>query len=348
MIKEWNLLRVIACLSIVLLHSTTNIGRVAGYPDSDYYHFFRALLCYATPTFIIISEVILANRYPEKLPNKFWGNKFKYLYIPFVAFAIIDSFVGYHLNPKTVITDQIVDNIFLGTYSGYFILIIFQFYFLHLLVTKIKIPMKYLTPLSFIIMIGHLTVINSELAFVKTNWLYVFLPFTAWFGYFTIAYVIGRDYDRVRKFLFENKWLLSIGLIFAFSIIYFSYFKMGHTPVNSRRLDLFPFVIIFSLFVMAWGQHIPDLKIVNFLSNYSFGIYLVHWQLQRLIAPYVANISDIPSLQVFGLFAISLTLTIIVIKLISLIPLGSFIIGKTKRESKKKVTAAIQGTTSNF
>ena len=80
-VKEWNLLRVVACLSIVLLHCTTQIGKNVGYPDIENYHFYRMLLCYATPTFIVLSEIILANRYPSILPQNFWMKRIKYIFI---------------------------------------------------------------------------------------------------------------------------------------------------------------------------------------------------------------------------------------------------------------------------
>lgn len=71
MIKEWNLLRVIACLSIVLLHSTTQTANVVGYPEIDNYHIYRIIMSFATPTFILLSEIIIANKYSNSIPEGF-------------------------------------------------------------------------------------------------------------------------------------------------------------------------------------------------------------------------------------------------------------------------------------
>lgn len=47
LIKEWNLLRAVACLSIVFLHSTTRIGAVVGMPElNSSYQFLE--YCYVT------------------------------------------------------------------------------------------------------------------------------------------------------------------------------------------------------------------------------------------------------------------------------------------------------------
>lgn len=337
MIKEWDLLRVIACLSIVFLHSTTNVAGVAGHVYIDGYQFLRAFLCFATPTFIILSEVILAYRYSEKLPNNFWSKRFKYLYIPFLVFAVIDAIVSNHLTPSIVVHERFIQNLFSGIYSGWFVLVIFQFYFLHFLLTKWKVSMKTLIPISIIIMYIHLFLIKSNIPFVQKHSLVIFLPFTAWFGYFTIAHVIGRYYDNIRNKLLKYKWILLLGTILTFFLIWFSYFELDYRNINSRRLDLFPFVIFFSLTIMAFGQYIPYFKITRFLSSYSYGIYLVHWQIQRLIAPYIVPLSDKTLIQVILMFLVSLLLTIIFIKLVSILPFGAFIVGRTKRTIKPTI-----------
>ena len=123
MVKEWNLLRVTACLSIVLLHSTTQTGRALGYvPQSELYEFFRIVLCYATPTFIILSEIILANRYKEKIPKGFFVKRLKFIVIPYLIFAVIDSLIARRFNPhfdlnKTIV-EKIWENIFPGAFVG--------------------------------------------------------------------------------------------------------------------------------------------------------------------------------------------------------------------------------------
>ncbi len=335
MIKEWNLLRVVACLTIVLLHSTTQTGWKHGFPDIDYYHTIRAILCYATPTFVVLSEIILANKYPNGLPKGFWLKRFKYIYLPFISFAIIDALATYYQNPKTDLLTKLKDNIIEGDFGGYFVLIIIQFYILHLIVTKFKFSMLWFVPLSIMVMEISLNVLRLEIPFVEENEHRLTISFTTWIAYFAIAFLIGKHYTVVAEKLRVYKWH-TILMVIASILYMFVMTKTGLEGVTSRRVDLLPLVISMCLMVLAWGQYIPNSKIVNTISNYSFGIYLLHWQIQRFIAPYTANYFNHTSTRVLGLFFISLILSMILIKLISYLPFGSFIVGRTTRKWDKK------------
>lgn len=329
MIKEWNLLRVIACLSIVLLHSTTQLGLAIGYPDIELYDFYRLLLCYATPTFIVLSEIILANRYPDKLPKGFWLKRLKYIYVPFLSFAVIDALVVHYFYPTIGIKDKLLENAIYGDFEGYFILIILQFYALHYLITKYKISVMWLLPFSIYCMSVYLDVVKGNAPILEGFKSYI--PFLGWFAYFTIAFVIGKNYKKVAPKLRDNKWLTVIVFFISALIMYYSYVS-GNTTVSSKRFDLLLFVFAASAMILAWGQLIPNYNIINIISNYSFGIYLVHWQVQRFIAPYIGNYFDHTSTRVISLFIITLLISMLLIKLISMLPFGSFIVGQVNRK----------------
>lgn len=331
MVKEWNLLRAVACMFIVLLHSTTNTGSAIGYPSIENYHLYRLLLCFATPTFIVLSEIIIANKYKNNLPSGFFKKRIKFIIAPFISFAIIDAFVVNYLSASEVnINNKIISNL-LGNFEGYFILIIFQFYILHYLIIRFKISVEKLLPISIIIMILHLYILYSDIPFVNEYRSELKLPFTAWFGYFTVAFLIGKQYEKISYYLKEYKWLTLIFVFFSVYLVYMTY-TAGNTQISSRRIDLFPLSISITFAVIAWGQILPNFKIINLISNYSLGIYLIHWQIQKFIAPYTANFLHSTSTRVIGLFIISMAISIIIIKIISLIPFGTYIVGNTKRK----------------
>jgi len=291
----------------------------------------------ATPAFIVLSIVILANRYPDRLPVNFWVKRINYILIPFLCFAVIDALVTVYLNNNAVLAEKVKENILTGNFVGWFILVIFQFYALHYLVTKLKLSMKWILPLSLIVMFGYLFVIKEGLIKLDGYSHVLRLPFVAWFGYFTVAFVIGKYYKSLSKILLKYRWLTLVFFVLSAALVYFSYESGIVTGTHSRRMDLFPLVISFCLAVFAWGQKVPSSKLINLVSNYSFGIYLLHWQFQRLLAPHIAGIFSSYFANILLLFVVSLAASILTIKLVSYLPFGSFMIGKVRKVKKESV-----------
>src|SRR5690606_38990348 len=107
---------------------------------------------------------------------------------------VVDALVTHYLNNNVVIEEKITENILTGNFVGWFILVIFQFYVLHYLVTKLKLSMKWMLPLSLMLMFGYLLIIKEGLIKLDSYSHVLRLPFLAWFGYFTVAYLIGKYY----------------------------------------------------------------------------------------------------------------------------------------------------------
>ncbi|WP_128895349.1 acyltransferase family protein [Longirhabdus pacifica] len=340
MIKEWNLLRVIACLSIVLLHSTTTTAFYAGHPEIPYYQLVRILLCYATPTFIILSEIILAHRYPQTLPQGFWLKRLKWIYTPFLFFGVVDAMIAYDKYVYTwdQLQQKLAYNLLFGHFEGYFVLIMFQFYVLHYVVTKYKMSMKVLLPISFVLMMVYQYVYHyAQIPFILENKAFFKMPFIAWFGYFSIAFLMGKHYPILSQKLLKWRWLTLIAVLLSVGIIYLSYVA-GDVAVRSLRPDIFPLALSVSLAVIAWGQRLPNYNIVKLISNYAFGIYLIHWPVQRYLAAYTTQWFPYPMMQVIGLFFISFIFSMVIIYLLSRLPwgVGSFLIGQVKRDKHSR------------
>lgn len=335
-INEWNLLRTIACLSIVFLHSMTMVSRINEPSQIELFTFLQIILCYATPTFLVLSAIILSNQYPQSLPSGFWKKRFKWIYVPFLFFGFIDALVLMHKGNAIILSDKLINNMVFGLYEGWFVLVIFQFYILHFLVIHLKVSMKWIVPISLVTMILYLNILNGGHPFVGEYKSYLKIAFFAWIGYFSIAFIIGKYYKGLAKTLKKYRWLTLLSLIVSVLLIYYNY-QTGFTSVNSRRWDLIPLVFSVTMFVIAWGQSVPSFRVVSMISNYSFGIYLVHWQLQRYITDPIVELFPNIATQVVGLFIASVILSIITIKLVSLLPFGSYLVGKVKKAKPKEI-----------
>ncbi|WP_161567376.1 acyltransferase family protein [Exiguobacterium sp. SH3S2] len=335
-VKEWNFVRVIACLSIVLLHSSTSVGRIFGYSELFDLHFIRILLCYATPTFIILSEIILANKYSTSIPDGFFKKRIKWILGPFVAFALIDALiVSYMRSNPDYIFDKLMNNL-QGHFIGYFLLVIFQFYVLHFLVVRYQIKIEKLIFMGTVLMISSLWLLNEEIYLFEGSSSIQMISFPTWLGYFVIAFLIGKHYEKLRPHLIVHRGLILVGLLFSIMLIYASY-QAGYTDVSSRRLDIMPFTLFVTLTLLSIGSSLPHMKLVDLISKYSFGIFLLHWQVQRIITPIIFERTSLSSLTFIAIvFLASIVISMAIVKIVSYVPGSSYVIGKIRNAPKSK------------
>ena len=332
MIKEWDLLRAIACVSIVLLHTTTWIITLQAPVENEMLTFLRLILCFATPTFILLSIIILANRYPDQLPKKFWSSRFLYIYLPFVAFSAIDAMN--RMNQYKGFWEYFYNNIVLGRFTGWFILVIFQLYFLYWVVTKFKWTRWIIFPASIAISYIHFHGLVFSEEFYKTYELELRISATIWLMYFVFAYFVGRYYHVLAPWLLKARYVL---LVAVGGSLYYLYdrFETLNVIVESRTIYLVPTVITLTLAILAWGQLVPKLQSVDLISRYAFAIYLGHWQVMVHIAEPIVLAFEATYIRIPLILSISIAVSIIFAYVLQFIPGGAFVVGKIKKQRKK-------------
>ena len=213
-IQELNVLRALACLSIVLLHSTTQNASVTSSIEDQGYQFFRIALCYATPTFILISVIILGMNYKENIPKGFWFKRLQYIFIPYLLWAAIDVMVVKDIWPNKDIGEKIIQNFVYGNHVGWFVLVILQMYVVFQLVKKFNFDMKIGSVLMIFTSLAYLWMLKLPLPFIMENLLWLRLLFPAWLGYFAIAYLIGTYYEQFSTYIYKRD-ILQSGLLFC-------------------------------------------------------------------------------------------------------------------------------------
>lgn len=288
-VKEIFVIRCISCLSVVLLHTISMVLFFRGDMLSDTVRVvesFRTLLMFSTPAFIFISEFLLAHAYPGGVPQGFLKKRFKTIFVPFLFIAVLDAFVMTGLMMQqfhmTAIVNKLLANIFLGNFIGYFILVIFQFYLLHMCFHSFlqKASPKWVLSVSFAataIYLSYFTFINPPVLKEMAPFPFSWVPFPGWLFYFCLAYYCGKNYKSFLALLDKYKYAVyGTALISAAAIVAISFFG-ENIAVNSKRPDImfYSTSIIFLCFhLFSKLNAVP--RLIMMISNYSFSIYLLH------------------------------------------------------------------------
>lgn len=172
-------------------------------------------------------------------------------------------------------------NILLGNYVGYFVLIIFQFYILHVFFHKFlsKASPKWILPLSFLITGSYLygiKFVHLPVSLPNQSIAIEWLPFIGWLFYFCVAYYCGKNHKMF--ILLLNKycyWIYVLVALSLFNLLNNTY--LGFFEASSKRPDalLYTISIVFLLFhAFSRMKKVPT--VIMTISSYSFSIYLLH------------------------------------------------------------------------
>jgi len=280
-------MRSISCLSILLLHSLAR----AYADENNTVNLFRVLLTFGTPTFIFISEFILSRSYPEELPTNFWSKRLKYIMVPYILFgtfyALLKGFeqsVSSGNNLAGSFGNFLWRHILLGDYHGYFILVIFQFYLLHYFFHKY---MKKWNPFlvmgsALLINLAYLGFFNFVKPYPSEIGVYIWekfywIPFFGWLFYFTLAYYCGKHFSVFIRILNKySKWVIVSPVVIG-SICLVLYGAKILPIISSKRVDMVFFTTSMILLIYYLATKISKVpKFFVWISQYSFGIYLIH------------------------------------------------------------------------
>ena len=291
-VKEIFLLRFVACLGIVLMHSVTLALDIYDIEESTTFFVLTSLqlaLMFGTPIFIFISEFVIAFSYTDELPKRFYKKRFHYIFLPFIFIGIIDAALHSISMTSVDFEKKVLLNFFEGDFHGYFIVIIFQFYLLHPLFVKYVVP-KYpayqVILTACLVNFAYLAFFNFIdpfkylyfLPYIEMEWIVLNkMPFPAWIAYFVVAYYCGKHYEPFLTLLHRFRYLTASACLLTLGMLLASQWSGLLTEVHSKRVDviLYTLSVAFLLFFIASKiKNMP--KWIIFISRYSFGIYLLH------------------------------------------------------------------------
>ncbi|MCM3630984.1 acyltransferase family protein [Paenibacillus glycanilyticus] len=295
-IKEMFVLRSIACLGIVLFNTLDtaithfNLTESAGYSITpDILHTIQMLLLFSTPMFIFISEFIISKSYRDEVPPGFLKKRAKYILMPYltmaVLFSLIDVNVDHAVPSFKLYLYELAKNILLADFFGYFLLVVFQFYLLHILFARWvsrRFSMRFVLICSIGANVVYLAIFNLiDLESLPFGNYYVIsflnkVPAIAWLAYFSIAFYSGRNYEVfVEKLGRHIKWIIALALLSAAAMLTLN--QLGIIDrVYSKRFDVLFYTtgIIFTM--VYYAKQLTQVPVVLVkVSQYSFGIFLL-------------------------------------------------------------------------
>lgn len=341
-LTELYFLRSVACIAVVIIHSIAYTTTYYPEDRSDLSLFifenFKMLLLFCTPLFVFLSELLISHSYKENLPKNFFKKRIKFILIPYLFMGVFNAIlVGLKGNFTLLeILFRIFTNIFAGTFLGYFVLIIFQFYILHVIMQKYlnHLSAKIVLPISLAINILYLGFFNFvspfDFPFADYVWSHLsWLPFVGWIFYFTLGYYCGKNYERLVVFIKNNKYLFLILPILTASLMLIMRWTI--LPLStSKRVDviLYTTSVIFLLILIGITiKSIP--KPLIFISRVSFGVYLLHpffLELGYGIMAFFPNVNDLT--YCVSLFVISFPLSVLSTYLLNKTKYGYLLVGK--------------------
>ncbi len=349
-IDEVFFIRSIACLCVVFVHSITRVmdlyaSQLTSFSQSVFWT-IRLIFTFGTPIFIFLSEFLLSYSYPQGLPKDFMRKRLKFILLPYISMSFIYAVVMMYerggLVASTLLTYMlyVVENLAFGFYRhGYFILVIFQFYFIHMLFHK---KLKQWNPVvvlitSFVInllFLGFFSFVEPlKVSFGQQLWNGLsWGSFPAWVFYFTLGYYAGGNYETFKNKLKEHVKLVFTLPLLTLVLVLYLHLNEIITINSSKRVDMIFFAtsMIFLLFYLS----INVVKIPKFfiwLSGYSFGIYLFHMFFLAFMTGFINTITyqQVSPVVMLGLlFTMSTTASIITTFILGKFPIGTFIVGK--------------------
>ncbi|SCY07468.1 acyltransferase family protein [Alkaliphilus peptidifermentans] len=256
-VKEIYLLRSIACLCVVLVHSITRIVELYGTEISSHqeasFMTLILLLTFGTPVFIFLSEFLLSYSYSENIPDNFVKKRVQLILYPYISMGFIYAILMTHEANKLyegivlrTFIFFIIRNLLFGFYRhGYFIIVIFQFYLLHLALHKYlsRTSPKRVLLVSLFINLIYLGFFNFDdpvnIPYGQFLWRgLTWGSFLSWIFYFTLGFYSGKYYEAfIEKIKHYRSKVILLPFLSMVVVVYL--YLSGILTINdSKRIDI--------------------------------------------------------------------------------------------------------------
>ena len=313
--RNFDLLRAISCISIVLLHVASlyteheNVIAAHTAAEFSFSDFFQIITRTAVPCFVMLSGAFMLGK--KKLDiSGFYKNSFLKLGIPTILFSLIYIFVR-------VISKDSIKTIALDTLNGspighmWYMFMLVGLYAVYPMILYFK---NSVSKKTFAVYTAIALVLSSVVHYTcQLIWPVMFMEYI---GYFMAGYLIRTSAGRIRI-----KPLVSLSVSAAFLLLTYLLnelsFYNGYYISGLYRHPDFPTVIIASLFcflAFAKMKTTRPGRLTGVVVKYSMLIYLVHPLVYGLINKLLIGrlFDKLPTAfwYVFALFAVTLAASV--------------------------------------
>ncbi len=204
------------------------------------YH-IRNIVIFGTPNFIVLSQLLTTLNY-KKVSKHYLISRFKYIFIPYLLVGVFYCYSESLLTASSF-KKQFIENVVLGQWYGYFI-IIMQFFVLSYLIYKVNYKLfnsKLLLLSSLIVQQSYLYhfIYNDYFHKLVTHYypLSENTMFLGWIFYFFLGGYIGYNYESILSFL-EKYLIIVIMLALGAYVLFISISGEDYWNVTSFTYTL--------------------------------------------------------------------------------------------------------------
>lgn len=297
-LKELDFIRCIATIAVLLIHVTSTYIL-----DNDITYVINQSMRFAIPVFIILSgaSIYYSNLNKDNISYfNFIKKRVIKIFVPYMLWTIIYIFYEVRHDLGIVSTGELVKQflkyLVLGKEHLYFVVIIFQIYLIyplfHLLFKKgySNITLIITFCVSLYLQLGVYLIRWSIYIIPKPGSTYFYLLFPSWIFFFILGMYIIQKKSEFES-LFSPK-LLALAIIWLMSLFVLTTdTKLSTTYGSSIKPTVMFYGIISFIFFYIFFLNIkkvsPEImNVVMWFSNQSYGIYLSHILILKLIRSY--------------------------------------------------------------
>ncbi|WP_027415505.1 acyltransferase [Aneurinibacillus terranovensis] len=358
----WNMeidyLRAFAIAAVIVIHVSAYFTSIKTINSIVVVSMFLDVLAhYAVPLFIFISGFALALKYKKiESIGKFYGKRAKSILPQYLCFTIVYTLFFNEPNAPGVILRKIVHNFMWAgaAYHLWFYAIIVQIYALFPLVLAVYNYVEKRWKSEWLVLLALL---------IQTVWnvYYIVSPTFISIALSQIFYLVFGMYI-CRTYTSISTWIHSVKLsnytatagiflvtaaISAFWMSGLLKYKLFYSikpsyfigpAILEPALYLFIFVLCFRMAHTLAKWKNPFTAIIQKIGRFSFGIYLVHVLVLKLLISGFAVVNLKPAHLLFYplLYLGTLAFSFLLVYLISLLPYSQFIVGIHSRRKTKE------------